>query len=520
MIRKNIYKWHRICSLIIALPVVLWAVSGFMHPLMTNIKPAIATQSFAAPPTDTARLLVALPDALKKNNIQQINNVRIVQIGANSFYQLQLPGKPVLTYISTQTGGLLKNGDELYARYLAKHFLTGKGMAGPAADEPEYIPTHDCCINATAAIMKDTSGAPVRSVDMVKQYTSEYKYVNRLLPVYKVAFDRGDGIRIYVETMQDRFAFAMDDRRAGFDTFFRLFHTLGWLDFMGRGKHVVELAIMLLAFLTTCMGIYIFCITKTKKKPGHALVKARNYHRWTSIIISLFTLMFTFSGGFHALEKIKDADKANRYIPPIFNAAATNPDIHKIYRIIDTGSCITNISLVQMDGQQYWQVFNKPVVPAGAKPQTGVAVPTTAYIHARSYTLLPDGEKQYAGWLAAQYRGNNKEPVIAIEPITKFEDEYGFVNKRLPVWRVRYTTNNNERFYIETSTAKLAAHVTDKDLVEGYSFALLHKHHFMDFAGKTGRDISTMVWAAAQVLVVAVGLALFFKMRRKRQIRM
>jgi len=35
--RKNIYKWHRTLSLIIALPVVRWAASGFMHPIMTNI---------------------------------------------------------------------------------------------------------------------------------------------------------------------------------------------------------------------------------------------------------------------------------------------------------------------------------------------------------------------------------------------------------------------------------------------------------------------------------------------------
>ncbi len=110
---------------------------------------------------------------------------------------------------------------------------------------------HDCCTNTMAAIMNTTRGAKVTQVDLIEQFDGEYKYVNRYLPAYKVSFDRADGVRIYVETAQDRFAFAVDNKRAAFDTFFSLFHTLSWLDFMGKGKHVVEILIMLLAMFTT-----------------------------------------------------------------------------------------------------------------------------------------------------------------------------------------------------------------------------------------------------------------------------
>ncbi len=70
---------------------------------------------------------------------------------------------------------------------------------------------------------------------------------------------------------------------------------------------------------------------------------------------------------------------------------------------------------------------------------------------------------------------------------------------------------------METSTGRLAAKVNDNDLVEGYSFSLLHKHHFMDFAGKTWRDFSTMFWAMAQIAMVVVGLVLYFKMKKRKQ---
>jgi hypothetical protein len=42
----------------------------------------------------------------------------------------------------------------------------------------------------------------------------------------------------------------------------------------------------------------------------------------------------------------------------------------------------------------------------------------------------------------------------------------------------------------------------------------LHKHHFMDFTGKVGRDISTMFWAMGQIAMVVVGLVLW---RRRRK---
>jgi hypothetical protein len=324
-IRRNMYRWHRIVSLIIALPVLLWAVSGFMHPLMTNIRPQVATQKLTAPVIDTAKIKVSLAQALQKNKVDSFSRFRLVVMNGNWFYQVKLPGNPVLKYYSTDRGKLLPDGDELYARYLAKQFLEGDEQAAVDAKaskmlaslKPEPLPDgsttpaaealsgdHDCCTNTMFTIMNVTKGAKVTTVDFIEQFDNEYKYVNRYLPAYKVSFDRADGIRIYVETAQDRFAFAVDNRRAAFDTFFSWFHTLGWLDFMGKGKHVAEILIMLLAMFTTIMGLYMFFTTKTKKPNGNSVGRARRIHRYTSLTASLFTLLFTFSGAFHAFEKL------------------------------------------------------------------------------------------------------------------------------------------------------------------------------------------------------------------------
>lgn len=523
MIRKNIYKCHRLSSLIIAIPVLLWAISGFMHPLMTTIKPQVATQVLVPQPIDSAALDMPLRSALEQNKIQAFHNVRLIHIDTNWFYQVQIRNAEPPVYLSAKNGKTLRNGDKLYAQYIAKQFLQGqpktedhtaisqtsrtdveathidhalmKLASNSPGQEAEAASSHDCCDAATTSVLADTTGSLVESVELVTAFDKEYKYVNRLLPVYKVKFDRADSIRIYVETIQDRFAFAMDDRRAGFDRFFAICHTWDWLSATGKFKYALMGLITLLGFLTTLMGLYIFFITKTKKgdKP---IARARRSHRYVSLTASLFTLMFTFSGGLHALEKLKTpdpiADNISNEIPA--NDATLN---FGYLQNAMPGEKICDIGLARIDSNLYWRVLTlkKKIL----------------YISNDDHVVLPHGEEQHAIGLATGFSGHSARDVVKIERITRFAGEYGFVNKRLPVWKVSFENNNNEKYYVETSTGKAAAYVTDKDLFEGYSFALLHKHHFMDWAGKSARDISTMIAAGLQVIMVLVGLFLFFR---------
>ncbi|MBO9633377.1 MAG: PepSY domain-containing protein, partial [Chitinophagaceae bacterium] len=375
MIRKNIYKWHRISSLIIAIPVLLWAISGFMHPLMTTIKPRIATQTLTTQAIDSTALQTTLRTALEQNNIKSIHTVRIIHIDTNWFYQVQLKnGEPPL-YLSAKNGKSLRNGDKLYAQYIAKQFLQGQPKTGnqehvmqasssgqdslhiDLAVMPIAPASHDCCDAATNCVLTDTTGSLVESVEPITSFNKEYKYVNRLLPVYKVKFDRADSIRVYVETTQDRFAFAMDNRRAGFDRFFAICHTWDWLSDTGIFKYVLMGAITLLGFLTTIMGLYIFFITKTKNG-SQPIAKARRSHRYISLTASLFTLMFTFSGGLHALDKLRTpdliADDRSNDIP----TTAIHFDYQHLQGALPT-TAFNDISLARIDSSLYWRVITQ-----------------------------------------------------------------------------------------------------------------------------------------------------------------
>jgi hypothetical protein len=525
--KKKIYQWHRTTSLIIAIPVILWAASGFMHPIMTTIRPKVATQFLQVSAIDTTKIVMPLQEALGKNHIDSIANFRFVHIDTNWFYQVQVPNNNVPLYLSTKNGKRLANGDWLYAQYLAKQFLEGQENNKTQNNKTEVktimSSSHDCCDAASECVLNNSKGAKVTDATLVTAFDNEYKSINRLLPVYKVAFARADGIRIYVETTQDRFSFAMDNKRAIFDAIFRWFHNWGWLSFLGKVQFVVEFILVSLAFLTALMGIYIFFVTKSKKVAGNSVVKARRSHRFTSISIALFTLMFTFSGAYHAFNKILPS-KENSSTTTSFASEQLNLSIAKLQQIVQVP--IANVSIVIINGQSYWQVNTKKTFQAktDAKKPSGdlmkakvVPPPSAIYINTINNRLLQNGELVYASNLASQYSGHANNEIVKVDTIVRFADEYGFVNKRLPVFKVDYNTNHNERYYVETSTGKLALRVDDIDVIEGYSFSILHKHEFMAWAGKPVKDFSTMFWAMAQIAVVIIGLILYFKIKQKRK---
>lgn len=512
MIRKNIYKWHRNLSLTIAIPVLLWALSGFMHPIMTNIRPKVSTQTLATKPIDTSKFKISLSDALQMNHIDSISSFRIVHIADNWFYQVQVQRGKEPLYFATLNGKALTAGNWLYAQYLARQFLEGDNQLKITHAAITENSGHDCCDAATQCVLNAPKGAAVRNVSLINGYNSEYKPINRLLPVYRVSFARADGIRIYVEPATDRFAFAMDNKRRVFDTVFTLLHTWAWLDVLGKAKHLVEFIFVTLAFLNTLTGIYIFFSTKPKKVPGNSSNKMRRVHRYSAIVIALFTLMFSFSGAWHALSKLKNDDRDMYFIRDRFAAGDLKFAIDSIQKIIHQP--IANIGIINTDHGPYWRVQTVTANISMDLMKGRIAPQAITYLSHKDLSVWNDGDAMYARYLAGKFSLHSDHEIRSVSLVTKFGAEYNFTDKRLPVWKVQYTGNDNEKIFIETTTNSVAKHTNNRELAQDYSFAFLHKHEFLGRAGKGWKDFSTMFWAMAQVILVVIGLLFYVKLRK------
>ena len=506
--KRKLFLLHRRLSIIIALPVLLWASSGLMHPVMTNVRPAVATQGYPQVAVEESRIRVSLDSALRRRHIDSIAAVRLVHIDTNWFYQVRPAARgaePI--YLSCANGNILPMGDWLYAQWLARYFLEG---SGPGREETKKVAVsvHDCCGAATECVLNSVRGSKVSNVSWLKAYNEEYKPINRLLPVYRVDFERADGIRIYVETSQDRFSFAMDKRRAAFDDFFRICHTWGWLDGLGRVKLAIIGCVAFLGFVTAVLGVCIFFATRRRTKG------IRRVHRVVSIVGVLFTGMWTFSGAYHAFTQVFQPDDPV-FAPSHFAASAWNPDWNRLTMAV--GKPIANIGLAMIGDSVYWRVSPAPGKTAARKDlmkDGKAAMAPVCYVHPGDYRILPDGDKAYAQALGTRFSGRPPGEAVSVTPVTAFGDEYNFTDKRLPVWRVSYGDGKKERIYVETCSGELAARADNASYAEGYSFSVFHKHHFMDWGGKGVRDASTMLWAFAQIVLVAVGLIFFFRFRK------
>lgn len=522
MIRKHIYRWHRITSLITAVPVLVWALSGFLHPIMSTIKPRLATQKLSPVAIDSSRIHAGLKASLLLNRIDSFTNVRFVHIDTNWFYQVQTGVLKEPVYLSCQSGKKLPNGNWLYAQYLARQFLNGKTEKKNTANATEVPGDADCCNAAISCVMKDPTGATVSQVKRMTAFDEEYTSINKILPADRVDFNREDHIRIYVETTQDRFVFAMDDRRAWFSQLFRNLHSWAWMDTMGRGKLAAEIGLCMLAFFSGLMGLYIFFTTAAKPARGKPVLKARRTHRFASVIIAVFYLFFTLSGAYHAFAKFNPDNRYSFYDEHWFSVNAIHTEPLQLSAAIKKP--VANIGLIHMNGQAIWQVYPATAAtvlhktPAGMDMHRKALLQPVVYLSANNLQLIQAGEALYARYLAARFSGRPQQQGTHTDTITAFAGEYGFANKRLPVYKVAYEGEQPVRYYVETVSGRLAAKINNWDRAEGYSFAFLHKHEFLSGISKEVKDFSTMFWGMGQAVLVATGLILYLRARKKRNL--
>ena len=511
-IKQKIYAWHRIIGIITVIPVIFWTLSGLMHPFMAHFfKPTIANEFLVAKPIDKSQLVLSLQEVLNKNKIAEFKNFRIVSFNNSTYYQVKTTKKK-LEYFNTFDAKRLENGDEKYAHWLSRYFL-------------------------------DDQKNGIIKTDIVSEFTPEYKYINRYLPVYKTTFNRPDGMEVYVETASSKLATFNPKSRQAFIWFFDTFHNWAFIDWISNNsiRIVVMFLFLSIIFFSAISGIVIYGLFwKQFRKTDSLNPKkgVRKYHRQIGIWVSLFTLTFSFSGAYHATTKWEPYTLDKMAFEPIFE---TNNIQTPNNALAVDWSRMENTCIITLNDSIYYQCqlalaknkkYNKPKKDSKSKwgkkenPKSEIL-----YINAATNKVVPNLDVEYAKFLAYYFSDGGSKPaccemdemvtektsleeatLLETKTLTAFESrEYGFVNKRLPVVKLAFDTPENTTYFIETATSRLASVTEKSDVIEGYSFAIFHKFLFMDWAGKNVRDL-TMVVAAIVILVVSLlGLILFVK---------
>lgn len=466
------FKLHRKLSYFLAIPVLLWTLSGLLHPFMANwMRPEI-THTFLPP-----KPLKPSDDLLAPSKVFQdlpgLHQINLIEINGSPVYKV-ITTNDVLLFRDAKTGQELPNAEQSYAEELARTYLN------------------------------DQSSALV-SIEKVEEFDSTYSYINRYLPAYRVTLDRPDGMQVAVDLQSGKLATFDSPSKRLFSTLFAWFHT--W-SFLGARDSLLRITVVLLISLLTLTvavtGISNLILFKTKQKNGtrRKLPLGRKMHRSLGTFASLFYLMFSISGIYHVASKYNydDSDQwhSEQNISPK-QLTATPAEI-----IAKSKAPVSAISIASIDGVPHYRL----AIMSREKPGQ------TLYLSAADLSNRPNGEEDYAITLALEFSGYPRESVKDTEVITKFRDDYGFIQKRLPVTRVNFTNQEYWNYTVDTANAHMAQRVSPSSLGEALFFINLHKWHFLDPISKEFRDYAT---AFGVLIIAAVTLFGICLLRRKRK---
>lgn len=473
-VKGNFYKWHRVLGLTALIPVIFWTLSGLSHPFMSNwFRPSIAQEVFKPLVQSEMNPVLSIQQVMDRNHLAALRNFSLVSFEKGTFYQV-LGVDSVYNYYSATDGVLLPHGDTAYAEYLGRYF------------------TQD----STSAVQ----------ISAQKSFDGLYQPINHLLPVWRVSFDRADGMDVYIETGQSRMGTFNNNTRKAFLALFEEFHTWQFLADMGGDtfRNVVLLIIMGIMLLALISGLTVYGLMWKKFK---AIKQNRiangtedkrfihRFHRQIGLIVSFVMFTFVISGAFHLAVKLHNNGPAKADYGQVIQRAQLGVS-NLTLPIAD--SLVKRMALVSFNGNTYYQVTDSQK--------------QVSYFNTITGKEQTNADEDYARFLSTYYHTGGTKTFsgrVKVDQIRQFDNEYGFINKRLPVERVGYP--NGDNWYIETATSKLATKVTGIDRAEGLSFIFLHKYFGMTWAGKNMRDIVSMLAALGVLVVSLFGLASFIK---------
>jgi hypothetical protein len=110
-----------------------------------------------------------------------------------------------------------------------------------------------------AQISSPISDAEVEKASLVTSFAGEYGFVNKRLPVVKLAYDTPAHTTYYIETTTSRLSTKVEDhnRREGFS--FAFLHKYSWLDFLGKNaRDGVMTAAAASVLVVSVLGLLVF----------------------------------------------------------------------------------------------------------------------------------------------------------------------------------------------------------------------------------------------------------------------
>lgn len=503
--RATSIKWHRKLAWIAGLFAIGWALTGILHPILVWTSPVAAARMPPVAPLDLtgARPLAGI---LADQGVDSVAEARAVTLDNRTLYQIRTGDSPIRRYFDPITGSELAGGDQMRAVSLARHYL-----------------------GDTASMVQEAR--------LITQFDNEYPPVNRLLPVWRVELARDDGLVAYVDTGGGRLGAISDARKRLFQATFRAVHTLSFVPAEAGPVRVILIVALIGSILAaTLLGIALLVLIRRRNRaPG-----ARHWHRVLGYATAIPALAFTISGLWHVLHGRDGAsDAAPNVATQVLTASMLTTDLAGLWANVRPDDAPTGLSfLADPDGGLLLRLVPPKAAPTPAPAVAdehahhdhgAEAAPTPhqarlalfqgiatggagLLLDAGTLEPVPGNEATAARRLAITLTGADIAPDADITLVTRFGPDYGFANKRLPVWRVDLA--HNRALFVDLADATIAGTIDPADRRALWVFDIFHKGGFMDDLGSVPRDIILMIAASLIAAMAGIGLSMLVRRRR------
>ncbi len=365
------------------------------------------------------------------------------------------------------------------------------------------------------------SSAAVNAITFVNEFSSEYPWVNRLLPVYKVELATDDNLTLFVHTETNALAAINNDWKKQLQTVFQLFHTWTWLDDYPWLR--VGLISVLLISLLTVSGGGLLMLLFIKRR--HAQPSSRFLHRKLAWLVLLPFAGLLISALYHLLQyELVDAPAGMRLADPISIASVnttladtTSTDItERSHLAMPEGLELNSLTLLPHNDK----LWLRASLAGGEQPHYA------EHQHGNEDRAIRnrrfDGQASESGALFFDLTANqmfSEEPGeelsdrkllqekamdylqvadpehIDLTLVKRFGPNYDFRNKRLPVWQITINNGAEDIVFIDPATGILVEHIRPEQQLERFSFSFLHKWNFLvPMMGRESRDIVVVVF--------------------------
>ncbi|MBM4204751.1 MAG: PepSY domain-containing protein [Gammaproteobacteria bacterium] len=487
---KTAISLHRLLAWFAGIGLLVWGLSGLLHPLMTTFGP----QQLVYRAPAAALALEGMLDAgeiLRRAGIDNAVAVQMVVTGHGNVLQVTESSLAPRRYFDVHSGEELADHDRRYAEYLARHYLG-------AQVEP----------------------MPVQAISLQDHFDLEYPQVNRLLPVWRIDFE-GDGhLTAYVHTETASLAAVNDDFKRVMQTGFQWFHTWDWMPDRTGWLRVALTTLLVGSIFCLCISGVVMLLRIHRKGTAPGL---RGWHRIGAWMLVLPVFMLSGSGLYHLwLMAIDPPQSFLRHGAPLDLAGVSLP-LGTQWREVTEGLPVDRLSLVRnAEGELLYRLglSAQGSAPEGEKairnarfdgvPATGPAL----YLDAMTGQPWQPGDRELALQIAEYAIGLPRSAVTESSLLTRFGVDYDFRNKRVPVWRLSYGEPHNIAYFVDTATGVLVDAVESHEQPERLSFSLLHKWSFLMMIGRDVQNVAISVAVVAAIGFLAIP-GLLMRWRRR-----